>query len=63
MAIGVVVLWLDRRGTFLHGIHELEEDLGGVESRDGQGPSVLDLLLHLMAALDKGLGWLWGSTV
>ena len=36
VAVKVIVLWLDKGETFLHGVYELEEDLGGVESHDGE---------------------------
>ncbi|MED6180361.1 hypothetical protein PIB30_009715, partial [Stylosanthes scabra] len=50
MAIGVV-LWLDRGKTFLHGVHELEVDPRGVESRHKKEPWVLDLVAVVLPEL------------
>lgn len=57
------VFGFNRGGTFLHGVHELEVDPGGVESRNGEGARALDLgavalaeLLHFVTALDGGFG-------
>ncbi|KAF1875983.1 hypothetical protein Lal_00006614 [Lupinus albus] len=59
MDTGIILMF----GAFLHGIHKVEVEPRGVEGREREGVSALDLsavtlpeLLHLVAALDGGFG-------